>query len=140
MKTKKVILITIIGVIIIFILYLALNNRKDINDSDPGPKNAEKFIVEYVDALNENDINILSDLFKVTKDSADMNERLEVYGGRNFYDVDIEIQQDFSYVYRVWIRAKSNDKNIEMYEVIEWEQGKWSIAPLNNNTNISRQN
>lgn len=154
MKSKQIINIKKIIIVVTILVILAIvygilrktNNlpknliNGDISTEkgvDPGKDKAEQFIVDYISALNKNDINVLSDLFEQSKDSIDMKERLRIYGGRNFHNVDIQISQEFKYVYSVWITAQSDDGEIKMYEVIEWDQGQWHMAPMNKEINTS---
>lgn len=107
--------------------------RQDIPSKgpDPGFAAAEKYILEYLDALNTDDFENLYELFGRPEDTSDIEDRLGLYGGLDLINVEVTIAQEFQYIYRVWISVLANDGSvIEMYEVIGWNGERWNMSRL----------
>lgn len=122
------------GMVIVVIVGVVLYVRHDIPGRlgpDPGPTAAERYALEYVDALNTNEPGPLSGLVGRPADSLDIRERLRLYGGRDLSDVEVTVVQEFLYHYRVWIVARAGDGSVvEMYQIVTWNGERWDMSPL----------
>jgi hypothetical protein len=98
---------------------------------DPGKAAAEKYALEYIDALNANDPELLSKVAGWPADAPDILEGLRLYGGRDLTDVEVAIVHEFRYHYQIWITARAGDGSIvEMYQVAGWTGERWNMSPL----------
>lgn len=121
--------VLVIVAIVAVVLYIQRNITG--RDSDPGPIAAERYVLEYINALNANEPGLLSELVGRPVDSQDIRERLRLYGGRNLVNVNITIIQEFPYHYRVWITAQARDgSDIDMYQIVGWNGERWDMSPL----------
>jgi hypothetical protein len=100
--------------------------------TDPGPRAAEVFIRDYIEALNANDPSRLATHLGVPANAADASARLERYGGRGFTNIQLAIRSEFPKTYSINITATAADgTTVAMYEVIEWSPtGRWHMAAL----------
>jgi hypothetical protein len=100
--------------------------------TDPGPRAAEQFIRDYIEALNANDPARLATHLGIPVNAADVTARLERYGNRGLTKVSLAVRSEFPRIYNINITATAADgTSVPMYEVIEWTHGEgWYMAAL----------
>ncbi|MGX7825264.1 hypothetical protein ACTG9Q_09235 [Actinokineospora sp. 24-640] len=92
-----------------------------------GPDTAEldRWLRQYVDLLNAGDPVALGEHV------GDAGARLGRFGGRGFTVEAIAIGGEVPRVYRARIDVRDRDgRAVSMTEVVEWEDGRWHLAPL----------
>jgi len=98
---------------------------------DPGKAAAERYVFEFVAALNSNDSGLLGEVTGGPADAPTIQEALRLFGGRDLIDVEVAIVHAFRYHYQTWITAQAGDGSmVEMYQVIVWTGERFRSYPL----------
>lgn len=122
--------VSLLGILAVATLFVACGGPP-VERGDPGRAAAEKQVRSYVDALNANDPQRLGEVLGAPADSPDVRDRLTRFGGRGLTDVQIRVSSEFANHYRAWIRSRSGSGDqVDLYEVLAWENGRWGFAPL----------
>lgn len=134
MNAWRVLLITGGGVLVASIAWAILfgDDVSPASGRDPGPAAAERFVRDYVAALNANDHGQLGRLLGRPADSTDVAARLRLYGGRGLRDLRITLTNEFPRYYVFTLRALSADgSTVRIDEGMEWSHGvRWHLPPL----------
>ena len=121
---------SLLGILAVANLFVACEGPP-VERGDPGRAAAERHVRSYVDALNANDPRRLAEILGTRADSPEVEERLSRFGGMGLTDVQIRLSSEFANHYRAWIRSRAGSgEQVDFYEVLAWENGRWGFAPL----------
>lgn len=92
---------------------------------EPDTAGLDRWLRQYVDLLNAGDPVALGERV------GDAEARLDRFGGQGFTVDAIVIGGEVPRVYRARIDVRDRDgRAVSMTEVVEWEDGRWHLAPL----------
>jgi hypothetical protein len=99
-------------------------------DEKPDTGKLDRFLLSYIDALNNRDAQRLSQLLG-NHTAQDIASRLKRFGGRALRDVRITHQREAPDMYVVFLsaRAGASGQPFETREIASWRRKRWLLTP-----------
>jgi hypothetical protein len=97
---------------------------------EPDTAELDRFLLDYVDALNRRDTDRLSDLLSSNHDSRQIEDRVARFGGQGLRNVRITRQRESPDLYVVFLSARSlSGRAFEEREIAAWRRERWTLTP-----------